>query len=90
MNEAKFEFNMNQVNPWGSLSTGAKVATMLAGLAVAGASIAASIFLAGAALFAGVVFVTYQWIKGNTDWMESESSIVEAEYAEVDKETPKY
>ena len=84
MNEANFKFDLNQTNPWGSLSAGAKVATILAGLAIAAASIAASIFLAGAALFAGLVFATYQWASGRLRRKESKGDFVEAEYTEVD------
>ncbi len=84
MNHANFEFNLNHSNPWGNLSTGAKVATVLAGLAVAGASIAASVFMAGAALFAGLVFATYQWLSGKSTAAETENSIIEAEYADAD------
>jgi len=68
MNNASFEFDIKQITPWSSLSAGAKVATLLAGLVVAAASVAASIFMAGAALFAGAVFVAYQWIKGRRTW----------------------
>lgn len=59
MNNANFEFNMNQENPWAKLSVSAKVATVLVGLVVAAASLAASIFLAGAALFGGLVMMAY-------------------------------
>ena len=83
MNKANFEFNVNQVNPWGSLSAGAKVATVLAGLAIAAASVAASLFLAGAALFAGAVFVTYRWVSGLFTRKESVDGRVATEYPEV-------
>lgn len=85
MDKANFEFNMNQTNPWSNLSTGAKVATALAGLAIAAASVAASIFLAGAALFAGIVFVAYEWISGKSKNSEPENTIIEGELAEADK-----
>lgn len=88
MNEANFEFNLNQQNPWTGLSAGAKVATILAGLAIAAASLAASIFLAGAALFAGAVFVTYQWISDRFGKADRNDSIIEAEYAEVETKSP--
>ena len=88
MNEANFEFNLNHINPWGNLSAGAKVATILAGLAIAGASIAASIFLAGAALFAGLVFAVYRWVCGDSDRRDSERDFVDAEYAAVANKAP--
>ena len=59
MSNANFEFNLNQENPWAKLSMSAKVATVLVGMVVAAASLAASIFLAGAALFGGLVMVAY-------------------------------
>ena len=80
MNEANFEFNLNHGNPWSRLSAGAKVATVIAGLAIAAASVAASIFLAGAALFAGVVFVTYQWISNRFGRPDNGDSVIEGEY----------
>ena len=84
MNEANFEFNLNQANPWSNMSAGAKVATVLAGLAIAAASIAASIFLAGAALFAGLVFATYQWVGSKFGRNKNKDDVVEAEYTKVD------
>lgn len=59
MNNANFEFNLNQENPWSKLSISAKIATVLVGLVVAAASLAASIFLAGAALFGALVMMVY-------------------------------
>ncbi len=85
MNKANFEFDLNQTNPWSTLSTGAKVATALAGLAIAAASVAASLFLAGAALFAGFVFVAYEWISGKSKKSESDDTIIEGELAGADK-----
>ena len=87
MSQTNFEFNLNQANPWGSLSAGAKVATVLAGLAIAAASIAASIFLAGAALFAGAVFVIYHWASGKFRRKAGKEDLVEAEYTEVTTKT---
>ena len=31
MNKANFEFNMNQTNPWVNMTSGAKVASVIAG-----------------------------------------------------------
>ena len=83
MNNANFEFNLNHANPWANLSAGAKVATVLAGIAIAAASIAASVFLAGAALFAGVVFATYHWVSSKFSRKQSAQDAVDAEYTEV-------
>ena len=85
MNKANFEFNLKHENPWNNLTVGAKFATVLAGLAIAAASVAASIFMAGAALFAGAVFVAYQWINEHFNQKESGNNVIEAEYA---KEEP--
>lgn len=86
MNETNFEFNSNFTNPWNNLSAGAKVASVLAGLAIAAASVAASLFLAGAALFAAAVFATYRWVSGLTGKSQKDNSVIEAEYAEVDEQ----
>ena len=88
MNETNFEFNSNFNNPWSNLSAGAKVATVLAGLAIAAASVAASLFLAGAALFAAAVFATYRWVSGLFGRSEK-ASVIEAEYVEVAEEQAK-
>lgn len=87
MNKANFEFNLNQTNPWVNMSSGAKVASVIAGLGIAAASVAASIFLAGAALFAGAVFFTYNWISDKADKAESENSIIDADFSEAESET---
>ncbi len=86
MNETNFEFNSNFTNPWNNLSAGAKVASVLAGLAIAAASVAASLFLAGAALFAAAVFAIYRWASGLLGKKERDNSVIEAEYAEVNEE----
>lgn len=83
MNETNFQFNSNFNNPWSNLSAGAKVATVLAGLAIAAASVAASLFLAGAALFAAAVFATYRWVSDLVGKTQKKDSVIEAEYAEV-------
>lgn len=86
MDQANFELNMKQINPWGNLSAGAKVATVVAALAIGAASVAASIFFAGAALFAGAVFVIYRWASGLFGRGKAGDDTVVAEYTEV---TPK-
>ncbi len=72
MNKANIEFNLNQDNPWSSMSAGAKAAIAIAGLGIVAASLAASLFLAGAALFAGVVLIAYKWISDKTGKSEPE------------------
>ena len=84
MNKANFEFNMNQTNPWVNMTSGAKVASVIAGLGVAAASVAASIFLAGAALFAGAVFFAYNWISDKSGKSESDNNITVTDFSEVE------
>ena len=76
MSETNVEFTTATINPWDNLSTGGKLATILAGLAVAAASVAASIFMAGAVLFAGAVFAIYQWLSGRSDHGNPERDLV--------------
>ena len=79
MNQTNVEFTTATINPWGNLSTGGKLATILAGLAIAAASVAASIFMAGAVLFAGAVFAIYQWLSGHADHRNPERDLVQPE-----------
>ena len=83
MNNANFEFNMNQKNPWAEMTSGAKVATAIAGLGVVAASLAASLFLAGAALFSGLVFATYRWISSQSNKENNEVTIIDSEVVET-------
>ncbi len=92
MNNANFDFNINQQNPWANLSMGAKVSTGIAAAAVAAAGLAASFFLAGAALFATLVFGVYGFFaKRSSDpvTVEGEAAPVDAADADVNADTAK-
>ncbi len=85
MNNANFDFNINQQNPWANLSMGAKISTGIAAAAVAAAGLAASVFLAGAALFATLVFAIYSYFaKRNDGPVTAENKPTESEPSDAE------
>ena len=70
MTHTTLNMEMRPERIWSELNLGAKVATGVAAVALIGASLAASLFLAGAALFSALVMVIYTTVAG---WRKSEN-----------------
>lgn len=73
MQNSTIYMNVRPEQLWSELSLGAKIAAGVATLALLGAALAASVFLAGAALFSALVMMVYSALAGKGEADEKQN-----------------